>query len=256
MADRDVLEIRMDVAARPSTVFRFLSQPERFQEWMGAGCTADLRVGGEVIVRYPGGETARGTVTELVPDRRLVFTWGYDGGAGGLEPGASRVAIELTPTAGGTSVVLRHSGLATDERRREHRAGWTYRLSALSARTSADQVAGQADRAVDQYLAAWATTDGEPRAELLRSSCEEEVEFRDSMGHVRGRVGLDEYIANAQRFVPGVKLERAGPVLRSHYSVSYPWRMVGPEGKPMMAGQNYGELSPDGRFRLVVGFWG
>ncbi len=206
-------------------------------------------------MRDPGGEVARGIVAELVPDRRLAFTWGYEGGEHGLAAGSSRVAIELAPTASGTLVILRHSGLHTEALRGEHRMGWTQYLSVLSARVSADQTGTRAESAVDEYLAAWAATDQGSRGELLHACCEEEVEFRDSMGHVRGRADLNEYIARAQRFVPGARLERAGAVLRAHHCVIYPWRMVAPDGTAMMGGQNYGELSVDGRFRLVVGFW-
>lgn len=254
--EREEVEVRTEIAARPSTVFRFLSDPARFQEWIGAGCTADLRVGGEITVRYPSGEVARGSVVELVPDRRLVFTWGYEGGARGLEAGSSRVAIELEPTASGTALVLRHSGLSTEAQRREHRGGWTHYVSALSAKAAAEQSGARAERAVEEYLAAWAATEGHARGELLDACCEDDVEFRDAMGHVRGRASLDEYIANAQRFMPGARLERAGAVLRAHHCVIYPWRMVGPDGNAMMGGHNYGELSADGRFRRVVGFWG
>jgi uncharacterized protein YndB with AHSA1/START domain len=49
MTDTDTIEVRMRIAAKPATVFRFLSDPDRFKQWMG---TASLgpSVGGAVVV--------------------------------------------------------------------------------------------------------------------------------------------------------------------------------------------------------------
>ena len=40
----------------------------------------------DVTVQYPGGEVARGMIRELVPDRKVVFGWGYEKGLHGWRP--------------------------------------------------------------------------------------------------------------------------------------------------------------------------
>lgn len=52
--------------------------------------------------------------------RRLEFTWMSEA-TRGLE---SRVTVEMTPSAGGTEMVLTHSGLPDDEMGRGHEEGW------------------------------------------------------------------------------------------------------------------------------------
>ena len=67
MPERDCLETNIEIAARPSTVFRFFTDTERFQRWMGATSEISAEPGGAVRVSYPGGGAALGEVLELVP---------------------------------------------------------------------------------------------------------------------------------------------------------------------------------------------
>lgn len=65
-------------------------------------------------------------VTEVVPERKLAYTWRYDG-----YPGDSLVTIELTDEGGATRVKLTHTGLETfpqetgDFARGNFQMGWT-----------------------------------------------------------------------------------------------------------------------------------
>jgi uncharacterized protein YndB with AHSA1/START domain len=253
--DAAVVEVRVRIAARPATVFSFFADPERFRAWMGKGSTLTAAVGGVLAVAYPNGDLARGEVVELDPGRRVVLTWGYEDARHGLAPGSTRVTIELTPIETGTLVTLRHDGLPTPEQRRAHLAGWRHYLAGLAAAAASTQLDGAVEGAVDRWIAAWRSADGAARAAALAACVEDDVLFRDAMGYVEGRAALDDHIVNAQRFAPGVRLERAGAIARAHDCVTYPWRMVGPDGRALMAGTNFGRLSPDGRFREVVGFW-
>jgi uncharacterized protein YndB with AHSA1/START domain len=53
------------------------------------------------------------------PPTRLVFTWQWLG-----EPETTQVTIELTPTDGGTALLLVHERFATATGRDEHAQGW------------------------------------------------------------------------------------------------------------------------------------
>lgn len=65
----------IDICARRATVFRFFTDPERFARWWGAGSTIEPVIGGRVVIRYPDGSTASGTLQAIVPDERA-FTYG------------------------------------------------------------------------------------------------------------------------------------------------------------------------------------
>src|SRR5262245_58861668 len=125
----DELELSIDIAAKPETVFRFLSEPELFKQWMGPGANLSAT---EVTVHYPKGGAARGTVRESVPNQRVVFGWGYDGGTHGLPPDSTTITISLEATPHGTRVTLRHAGLDAAQQK-EHRIGWTHYLGQLLA---------------------------------------------------------------------------------------------------------------------------
>jgi uncharacterized protein YndB with AHSA1/START domain len=253
VADHDVVEVRMPVAARPETIFRFFSEPDRVRQWMGNAAIGNS-VGEPITVTYPDGGIARGTIEEIIPDRRIVFSWGYDDESQQLPPGSTRVSIDLTPTAGGTLVTLRHTGIPSNAKRREHRMGWKHYVSTLG--NAATSIAGIAEPAVDTYHAAWAEHDPDKRAALLDRCWATDAIFRDAMGYAEGRGDLADYIGAAQRYAPNVTFERVGPLLHAHGFVNYRWRFLAPDGTVVMTGNNVGELSPDGQFLNMTGFWG
>jgi uncharacterized protein YndB with AHSA1/START domain len=79
----------------------------------------------------PDGAIARGQFVELVPDERVVFTWGWvDHPA--VPPGSSTVEIEIEAEGGGTRVTLTHRDLPHDEIE-THSAGWNHYLARLAA---------------------------------------------------------------------------------------------------------------------------
>ena len=64
--------------------------------------------GGTFKISESGGRTIEGKYLEVVPDRRVVFSWG---GIEGLEPGETIVDITLEQDGTGTLLTLRHRGL-------------------------------------------------------------------------------------------------------------------------------------------------
>lgn len=253
MAESDVVEVRMRIAAKPATVFRFFSNPEQFQKWMGVPASFPGRVGEQYWIRYSEVDRASGHILELVPDRRVVFSWGLDNGKHGVVAGSTKVAIDLTPIESGTLLVLRHTGLPTKEARREHMMGWRHYVSKLG--TSVASVSGLAEPALADYHAAWMETDAEKRRTILDRCWAPTAVFRDAMGYAEGGEELADYIGAAQKFAPNVRLEQDGELQHAHGFVCYPWRMVGPDGTVVMSGRNVAELSPDGLLLSVTGFW-
>ena len=74
---------------------------------------------------------AAGSVVEVEPGKRLVFTWGWEGNDG-LPPGASTVTITLAEADGGTFVRLVHDDLPEDQLA-GHADGWDHYLARLVA---------------------------------------------------------------------------------------------------------------------------
>ena len=86
-----------------------------------------LTVGSRVTATPVAGE-----IVELVPIRRIVFTYGWTDGWLGVAAGSSTVTVELRPEADGTRLRLRHDGLEGDAADR-HRDGWAMFLDRLVA---------------------------------------------------------------------------------------------------------------------------
>ncbi len=122
-------EIRIDAA--PSTVFEFLTDPAKMVRWMGIQAVLDPRPGGDYAVNINGHERVSGEVIEIVPDRRLVFTWGWEDEALPVAPGESTVEISLEPDGAGTLLRLTHRDLPPGMHR-FHRLGWDYALDRLA----------------------------------------------------------------------------------------------------------------------------
>ena len=128
---RNVVECEVQIEARPEIVFRYLVDPERIAVWLGPVRALDARPGGEVKIdiatQYPGS----GTIVELDPPRRLVYTWGWDEPGHPIPSGSTRVEVELTPVGDGTHVRLRHLGLPLDAVA-DHSSGWQHFLDRLA----------------------------------------------------------------------------------------------------------------------------
>ena len=125
------IEQSVRIDASPSTVFRYFTDPVRMRAWMGVDATADARPGGAYRVDVTGCDVAVGEYVELVPDERVVWTWGFEGSAE-MPPGSTTVEVTLEADGDATVVRLRHRGLPTPERIRNHRAGWAHYLPRLA----------------------------------------------------------------------------------------------------------------------------
>ncbi|MHB8235563.1 MAG: SRPBCC family protein, partial [Solirubrobacteraceae bacterium] len=80
-----------------------------------------------------------GEYREVERPRRLVYTWCWQGD-GGPHPGhVSLVTVEFRAEGDATTVVLEHSGLASEQSRRNHGIGWQGTLQSLATRIFAMQ---------------------------------------------------------------------------------------------------------------------
>jgi uncharacterized protein YndB with AHSA1/START domain len=127
-ADSVVREVHID--ASPETVFDFFTDPEKMTRWKGRSAELDPSPGGVYRVTINDVASASGTYVEVDRPRRVVFTWGWEGGHP-VAPGSSTVAVTLTPDGDGTLVRLEHSGLP-DDQRAAHAEGWEHYVARLA----------------------------------------------------------------------------------------------------------------------------
>lgn len=249
------VEVRLMIAARPGTIFQYFTDPARFARWMGQSSVLDPEPGGRLRVGYPTGQVAGGRVVAVEPDRRIVFTWGYEGDGQAVPAGSSTVEIVLEPVAGGTEVRLRHAGLPSGEPPAAHLAGWRHALATLAYAGSAEQLGPVLGERVGDWLAAWNEPDAVRRDELLGRCLADGGRFRDPTTAVDGARQLAEHIGMVQRLTGGARLAGRGAPEACHGLVRFGWAAVGPDQTILATGTNVAEADLDGRFRWVTGFW-
>jgi uncharacterized protein YndB with AHSA1/START domain len=126
-------EIVMD--ASPATIFPFLTDPAHQVRWMGTEAELDPRVGGVYRVLVQGKHPGVGEFVEVVPDRKVVFTFGWDEPGHPIPAGSTEVEITLHPDGDKTRVRLVHRGLP-DDAVSDHTSGWGHYLDRLAIATS------------------------------------------------------------------------------------------------------------------------
>ncbi|MCI0426168.1 MAG: SRPBCC domain-containing protein [Actinobacteria bacterium] len=124
------ITVEQRVDAAPSTVYRYLTEPGMWATWQGEEATVEPWAGGRFSMLMSNGSVAEGVFVELVPDTRVVFTWGWVGHPT-VPPGSTTVEIALHEEERGTRVVLTHRSLPAEEVEL-HRSGWQHYLPRLA----------------------------------------------------------------------------------------------------------------------------
>jgi uncharacterized protein YndB with AHSA1/START domain len=239
------------IQATPETVFRFFSDSERWSRWWGAGSTIDARAGGKVYIRHPNGIETVGEVLEVEPPRRIVFTYGFPTGKP-IPPGGSRVTVKLEPCEAGTRLHLVHE--FSDATQRDHHVqGWRFQLSVF-ANVVADEVFADAARVADAWFNAWAVADDAARTAAFAKIVAQDIQFRDRFSLIDGMDELAAHAGAAQRFMPGVRMQRNGEARHCQGMILADWVALDGDGKQRMSGTNVFILGLDGRIRSATGF--
>ena len=126
----EAIVIERRVAAPPAKVFTYLTDSVGWAKWQGIDATIEATPGGIFRMQMGNGMLARGQFVEVVPDTRVVFTWGWVDYPG-VPPGSSTVEVDLIPDDDTTLIRLTHRGLAPDERP-IHTMGWEHHASRLA----------------------------------------------------------------------------------------------------------------------------
>jgi uncharacterized protein YndB with AHSA1/START domain len=122
------------IAAPPELVFSYFTDPELYARWMGREATLDPRPGGIYRCVVHDTATVRGEYVLVEAPRRVVFTWGFEGGES-VPAGSSTVSVTLTSVPEGTLLRLVHTGLPHPALS-GHDQGWAGYLAQLAAAAS------------------------------------------------------------------------------------------------------------------------
>jgi uncharacterized protein YndB with AHSA1/START domain len=133
LAERPSLTLERFYPVAPEKVWRAWTDPQALKRWFGPGgpqpvalAELDVRVGGRLRVCFGGADgnehEVRGVYREVVPPRRLVFTWSWPRTTPDRE---SLVTIELHKAGRGTELVFTHAQHFDEKVRDGHRRGWT-----------------------------------------------------------------------------------------------------------------------------------
>jgi uncharacterized protein YndB with AHSA1/START domain len=141
MLDKPSLTLKRRLKAPPAQVFSAWTDPKKIARWFGprdadqasVSAEIDLRVGGRYRISFTGegGEYHQvgGIYREVVPNRRLVFSWAWHS----TPERASLVSITLAPDgADGTFLTLEHEQFFDEKARDGHQRGWTGTLDKLA----------------------------------------------------------------------------------------------------------------------------
>lgn len=127
------------IKAPLARVYEAWTDPDRLALWWGPHHTRleeaelDVRVGGvfRTVLRETNGERheVSGIYTEVVPERRLVFTWAWVSSP----ERRSRVTVEFRALPDGSEVTVIHDRFPDDDTATRHRRGWTESFERLAA---------------------------------------------------------------------------------------------------------------------------
>lgn len=94
------------VAAPPEVLWELVSTPSGWLSWQGTEADITAEIGGPHRVNIRGDAFAGGSIVEIVPHKRITFTWGFEIEGSPLPAGSTLVRIELIPRGDGTLVRL------------------------------------------------------------------------------------------------------------------------------------------------------
>ena len=133
------LTLHRTIGAPVETVYAAWTDPDQLRRWFApddavvARAIAETRIGGRFLIEMRGRDggkwVTRGLYREVVPNRRLVHTWCWEG-----SDDESLVTVEFEPgEAGTTRLTVTHSRLASTEAGNNHERGWIGCLAKLEA---------------------------------------------------------------------------------------------------------------------------
>jgi uncharacterized protein YndB with AHSA1/START domain len=155
--ETSVVEHEVKIAASPETVFAYFTDPVKMVRWMGVEATLDPRPGGTCRIVFNSSAVVRGKFLEVVPYRRVAFSWGFETQMLDTPAASTLVEVSLTPEPEGTRVRLTHRQLPA-EALDFHIRGWAHyfdRLAVIASGRDPGQDPMERQRPTQPRTARW-----------------------------------------------------------------------------------------------------
>lgn len=132
MAKTQTLTFKETIQTTPANVYRLFTNSTALRGWFSDVASTDARKGGRFYAAWNGGFYAAGEFTNLVPDKKVAFTW-----IGKDEPAPTKVQVTIAQKKGGVTVTVAQSGVGSGKTWakaiKEMEAGWKLSLRNLKA---------------------------------------------------------------------------------------------------------------------------
>ena len=139
LAEKPSLTLSRHYPVAPEKVWRAWTDPQAVKRWWGPTpgepvslAELDVRVGGRFRIVFGGPDgklhECAGTYKEVVPNRKLVFTWSWPNST---PERVSVVTIVFKDLNGKTELIFKHEQLFDEKARDDHKRGWTGSLDKL-----------------------------------------------------------------------------------------------------------------------------
>ncbi len=139
LAEKPSLTLNRHYPVAPEKVWRAWTDAQAIKRWWGPGpgepvslAELDVRVGGRFRIVFGGPDgkmhECAGVYQEVVPNRKLVFTWSWPNST---PERVSVVTIVFKEVNGETELVFKHEQLFDEKARDDHRRGWSASLDKL-----------------------------------------------------------------------------------------------------------------------------
>jgi uncharacterized protein YndB with AHSA1/START domain len=140
LAEKPSLSLRRRYPVSPEKVWRAWTDPQALRKWWGpdanepvSAAELDVRVGGRFRIIFGGPQgnenECAGVYKEVVPYRKLVFTWTWPRTTPERE---SLVTIVFKAVDNGTELDFRHEQFFDEKVRDGHREGWSASFEKLA----------------------------------------------------------------------------------------------------------------------------
>jgi uncharacterized protein YndB with AHSA1/START domain len=140
LATKPSLALNRRYPVAPEKVWRAWTDAEAVKRWWGPGpgepvslAELDVRVGGRFRIVFGGPDgkmhECAGVYKEVVPNRKLVFTWHWPNST---PERVSVVTIVFKEVDGETDLLFKHEELFDEKARDDHKRGWSASLDKLA----------------------------------------------------------------------------------------------------------------------------
>ena len=113
-----------------------------------------------------------------------------------------------------------------------------------------------ASEVVGLYAAAWHEHDDDARLALLERAWAPDGVYCDPTTVVTGREALAAHLGGFHERMPGHIIVLTTGVDEHHGRLRFSWRILSPEGTPVLDGMDFGERDAEGRLARIDGFFG